>query len=717
MADRRDRLQGMTGVRSRRDAATERLDETAGKTRRQALLYAPPPTVPGPYVSILEAEGLDVLIANGPEAAAVLLANASPALIIAVLPVLGEDLRELFRKHAPKAEVRVMPGLVATIDELVVRPADAFRFAVRAIVATAGVLSKSRGTPHEETTQILQLSETAANALHFTTTDVAATCILAALYEVPQVLTDTFSEVAAEQRVARRAVLEEFVAGLGSPFPLLVTPSDPASPVRPPTPLEIVESAVAYTWLMATVMEQAPTELRKLSMTGELQAVAVEAVIAAAGGDRMITKRQRILIVDGDAGARNLLALRLSNEGYSTDAAADGASALEMVHTNSPSLILSETVLAGMDGFALLDALRREGRNVPFVFLSARSDALSINKGLLLGAADFLAKPINTEVLLTKVQKILGQAVDAGDMSSRLALSDVERGGGESYPTLTYSQLAPGVSILGRFRIEADLGEGGMGHVFRARDERLGDDVVIKVMKGTLAEDRKSVEHFKREIRLARRISHPAVVRIFDFFEVGALRFVTMEYLEGTDLANEIDRRGAFPILVAIRLSIEFFEGLAAAHDIGVVHRDIKPNNVFLLSGGHVKILDFGIAQGLDPQKPDATMTPSLLGTPDYMSPEQLLGERVDRRTDLYSAGVMLYELVTATMPYNDSDRTVRASARIQHDAPPPSSRNAKVTPELDAIILKLLARDRNERYGDARDVAADLRMLLPDVR
>ena len=129
--------------------------------------------------------------------------------------------------------------------------------------------------------------------------------------------------------------------------------------------------------------------------------------------------RGRILVVDGDAGARNLLALRLANEGYSTDVATDGRAALESIRREPPSLIISETVLAGMDGFSLLDTLKREGKKIPFVFLSARNDALSMNKGLLLGAADFLPKPINTEVLLTKLQKLMGQAFAAADASAR----------------------------------------------------------------------------------------------------------------------------------------------------------------------------------------------------------------------------------------------------------------------------------------------------------
>src|SRR5438105_9643250 len=183
MADRRDRLTGMTGTPAPH-APTERIQPTVPAPRtapRQVLLYAPPPATAGPYATILESEGLNVLIANGPESAAVLLANASPTLIIALVPILGEELRDLFRKHAPNAEVRVIPGLSVVMDDAVVRPRDAFDFAVRAIIATAGVLSASRKTPRERTMRILQLSERAAAALRLSNADVAAARIVAAL--------------------------------------------------------------------------------------------------------------------------------------------------------------------------------------------------------------------------------------------------------------------------------------------------------------------------------------------------------------------------------------------------------------------------------------------------------------------------------------------------------------------------------------------------------
>src|SRR5437868_516348 len=197
----------MTGMPAAPAAPTKRIDPTVAvprPIRRQALLYAPPPAAPGPYIALFEVEGFDVLVANSPESASVLLANASPTLIVALVPVLGDELRDLFRKLAPNAEVRAFPGLMPVLEEAVVRPRDAFEFAIRSIVATAGVLSATRNTPRERTVRILQLTEKGAVALRFTSGDAAASRILAALYDVPHALASAGSRRTDQQDAETR---------------------------------------------------------------------------------------------------------------------------------------------------------------------------------------------------------------------------------------------------------------------------------------------------------------------------------------------------------------------------------------------------------------------------------------------------------------------------------------------------------------------------------
>jgi serine/threonine-protein kinase len=283
-------------------------------------------------------------------------------------------------------------------------------------------------------------------------------------------------------------------------------------------------------------------------------------------------------------------------------------------------------------------------------------------------------------------------------------------------PSVNYEELKPGTDILGRFQIEADLGEGGMGKVFKARDIKLEEQVVLKVMKPGFAED--VLKRFKREIRLARKITHPGVVRIYDFWEAGPLTFVTMEFLEGSDLRNEIKRRGAFPPPVALRIATEIFEALSAAHDVGVVHRDMKPHNVLMLPTGRIKVLDFGIAQGLEPNVADAvTAAGAILGTPEYMSPEQLMGDSIDPRTDIYSTGVLLYEILTGQLPFQDRNRVATAQKRLTTDPDAPSTRIANIPPAVDALVLHLLKRNRDERHPTAKEVIADLAQIRSSLR
>src|SRR5581483_1789645 len=207
MADRRDRLTGMTSAPTQAHAPTEKVDPTVAvprPVRRQLLLYAPPPATPAPYIGLFEIEGFDVLVANSPESATVLLSNSSPTLIVALVPLLGDELRDLFRKHAPTAEVRAFPGLMPVLEDAVVRPRDAFEFAIRSIVATAGVLSATRNTPRERTVRILQLTEKGSVALRFTSADAAAARVIAALYDVPHALSSAGSSRTEQQNAETR---------------------------------------------------------------------------------------------------------------------------------------------------------------------------------------------------------------------------------------------------------------------------------------------------------------------------------------------------------------------------------------------------------------------------------------------------------------------------------------------------------------------------------
>jgi eukaryotic-like serine/threonine-protein kinase len=279
-------------------------------------------------------------------------------------------------------------------------------------------------------------------------------------------------------------------------------------------------------------------------------------------------------------------------------------------------------------------------------------------------------------------------------------------------PAVAYEELAPGLVLLGRFRLLADLGEGGLGRVFRARDERFGIDVLLKTLKEPLAADAGLVDHFQREIRLAQRIAHPAVARTYDFWMAGRFGFVAVEFVEGVALRDELRKRGALPPALALRLGAELLDGLAAAHELGVVHRDVKPQNIYLAEG-QLKIAHFGIAQGVDVALPGVrTLTARLVGTPEYMSPEQLAAERVDARTDLYSAGLVLFEMLTGRLPFAATERTALATQR-RHATPMHASAFVPaLPPQLDELLLRLLNREREGRFPTAEAALAALNQI-----
>ena len=714
VAARPDRLEAMVGT-PEASAPREAHEPRAGDGRR-ALLYAPPPAPAKPYVTLLEADGWEVMLATDPAAAELLLGSWPPQRIVAVLPVLSAELRERWRALAPEADVRWVSGLGDLLDLQVLPPRELLSFTVRALSAVLGVAGGGGPEPNE----LVTLAAAAARELGMGDRDVAAVQVEAALSRVPDLLTaeGRRSEAGAEEthraeRRSDRLLLAEFGEATGCPLPLgLERPADGSGPALP-LPGEVVEAATRLLQLRAQGERAPDVALRRLSReggrrVGTLHPAAVEAVLAAsAAGGRPV--RGRLLLVDPDAGGRNLLALRLRNEGYDVRALADGRAALEEVRRDPPGLVLAEAVLPRLDGFALLDALAREGRKVPFVFLSSRSDALSVNKGLLLGAADYLGKPANVEVLLTKVQRLLASGTERSE-AARLSLSDFAAAGAGEPALVSYEELAPGASVLGRFRLLRALGEGGMGKVFRARDERLEEDVVLKVMKPQLSHDAAVLERFKREIRLARKITHPHVVRIFDFWEAGPLKFLTMEYLEGANLRVELTRRGAFPVPVALRVGDQLLQALAAAHAVGVVHRDVKPHNVVMLPSGTVKVLDFGIAQALEGSFTEPAASTGLVpGTFEYMSPEQVTGEGLDPRSDLYSAGLVLYELLAGEAAFRGPDRVAVAQQRLTRAPRPPSAINPRVPPAVDAFVLSLLARERDDRPPSARDALAAL--------
>jgi beta-lactam-binding protein with PASTA domain/predicted Ser/Thr protein kinase len=258
----------------------------------------------------------------------------------------------------------------------------------------------------------------------------------------------------------------------------------------------------------------------------------------------------------------------------------------------------------------------------------------------------------------------------------------------------------------GRYRITRKLGAGGMATVYLAEDQELGRRVAIKILNERHANDEQFVERFRREAKNAAGLSHPNVVSVYDRGEAEGTYYIAMEYVEGRTLKDLIVRRGPSPIPIAIDYTRQILQALRFAHRAGIVHRDIKPHNVIVDSEGRVKVADFGIARAGTSQMTEAG---SIIGTAQYLSPEQARGAPVDQTSDLYSVGILLYELLTGTVPFNGETPVEIAMKHLSQTPEPPSSHRPDVPHDLDLVVVRALSKDPAERYQSAEEMDADL--------
>ena len=271
---------------------------------------------------------------------------------------------------------------------------------------------------------------------------------------------------------------------------------------------------------------------------------------------------------------------------------------------------------------------------------------------------------------------------------------------------------------IGPYEIVGWLGAGGMGEVYRARDPRLGRDVAIKVIPGALASDSARVSRFEQEARAAGQLNHPNILAVYDVGVHSGAPYIISELLEGESLRGRL-QGGAVPARKAIDYARQAAEGLAAAHDRGIVHRDLKPDNLFITNDGRIKILDFGIAKLTQPGGAEAarhtglpteTEAGTVVGTAGYMSPEQVRGEPVDARSDIFSVGTTIYEMLTGRPAFTRGTGAETMAAILKEDPPDPLPAN--VPPALARIVSRCLEKTRETRFQSARDLAFALEVL-----
>ncbi|MDQ3083007.1 MAG: protein kinase, partial [Gemmatimonadota bacterium] len=401
-------------------------------------------------------------------------------------------------------------------------------------------------------------------------------------------------------------------------------------------------------------------------------------------------------------------------------------------------------------------------RDIPVVMISAADELTIIAACIEAGAEDFLSKPFDPVILRARISAsiekkrlrnmevdylrqvdcvveaahavergqyspgVLAEVARRDDAVGRLArvfdsmaagirvreerlneqvsnlrreIDDAKQGvPGEESPDLDAGTLIPGELFAERYQITRVVGRGGMGTVYKATDNELDEEIAIKLLRSeAMSSDPTMAERFKSEIRLARRISHRNVVRTHDFGETLGSYYVTMEYVEGITLRDLIDMRKRLSPSSTLGIARQLAASLAIAHEVGVIHRDIKPQNLLLDAAGVLKVMDFGIAR-LAERTSTVTQTGMVVGTPAYMAPEQLLAETVDARSDLYSAGIVLYECLTGGLPFV-AGSPIALIAKVLHTVPVPPAAVVPETPAaLSSLVVRLISKEAAER-------------------
>lgn len=275
-------------------------------------------------------------------------------------------------------------------------------------------------------------------------------------------------------------------------------------------------------------------------------------------------------------------------------------------------------------------------------------------------------------------------------------------------------ELTTGSLFAGRYQIIEELGKGGMGKVYRVLDIKLNEEVALKLIKPEMALDKKTVERFKNELKLARKIVHKNVARMFDLNEEKAIHFLTMEYVRGEDLKKLIRKIGSLSAGQAISIAKQVCEGLAEAHRLGVIHRDLKAQNIMMDEEGKARIMDFGIARSSKGE--GLTDEGVMIGTPEYLSPEQVEGKGVDQRSDIYSFGVILFEMVTGRVPF-EGETAFSTALMHKAEAPPdPREINPQIPVDLGRVIFRCLEKEKEKRYQNAVELLSELNKIEKEI-
>jgi serine/threonine-protein kinase len=283
----------------------------------------------------------------------------------------------------------------------------------------------------------------------------------------------------------------------------------------------------------------------------------------------------------------------------------------------------------------------------------------------------------------------------------------------ESQARLDIGTLKPGDVIEGRYKYIERIGRGAFGTVLLMEDTVVDERLILKFLNPNISQDEEMMQRFVHELRYSRKITHPNVIRIYDFLHIRGLYAISMEYFPSHTLGGEVSEGKPLALRRAIRLGMDVAKGMAVAHQVGIVHRDLKPANVLINDEGVVKIVDFGVAAAQHQGDTQLTKTGYVIGSPKYMAPEQILGKKVDERADIYSLGVIMYEMLTGTPPYHRGDHMSVMYQHVQGRARPPIELNPVLPQGLSDVVMKCMAVDKEKRFASMDEVSVALERFL----
>lgn len=412
----------------------------------------------------------------------------------------------------------------------------------------------------------------------------------------------------------------------------------------------------------------------------------------------------KILLVEDDIDVGEIVSEHLASANeYTVDLVTTGSDARDKILKGAYDAIILDWDLPGVSGIDLCKEFRAHGGLTPVLMMTGRKAVDEKEAGFDAGADDYITKPFALKELSVRVKALLRRA---GSYSAPLPAPSREP--------------HPGMILNGKYRLEEVIGEGGMAVIWRATDTTMGREVVVKVLQGFLVSEERSLKRFEQEYKALAKINHPNVVTIYD---TGSLNdrypFIVMEYVKGDSLRDLIEQ-GPIPATLALRMMIPICDGLQEAHEAGVIHRDLKPDNILVQDradkAGAIKLVDFGIALLADACE-RITRDDMVTGTVEYISPEQLGDVPIDSRVDIYALGIMLFELLTGgDLPFEANTAEAMMMKHLTAQPRMPSARRHGIPKQVDKIVEKCLQKRRDLRFQSALELRREIERVLKEL-